>query len=226
MPIDIQEDLIRALLSPQVISAYSGAIAVAVSNDAFATSNDPLLTITMAAKHVGLSPGAFRQRLATDKDLQSIRRGSNRMSRFKRHDLDQWQDSVRAGKRRGPSCAPTEEDVPLPLLRLGSVIRRIETTAFPPCVYLLVKNGLVVYVGQTKNLWTRVAKHKQDKMFDEVLYLQVPEPELLHVEDLMISILRPELNKTLREPLSCSHVAQAMDLIEKALELPSCRSDQ
>ena len=71
-----------------------------------------------------------------------------------------------------------------------------------PGCYFLVRNGAVVYVGQSVNVTSRVAQHYGgEKKFDYVLWLPVPASELDRIEGALIRHLRPELNKSLG-PLS------------------------
>ena len=67
----------------------------------------------------------------------------------------------------------------------------------PICgVYFLKLEGVIVYVGQTINLISRIQTHEKDdaKEFDEVSYIEVAPCELAIVEMLYISKLRPRLN--------------------------------
>jgi hypothetical protein len=63
-----------------------------------------------------------------------------------------------------------------------------------PCVYFLVRDDVVVYVGQTTNLHLRVARHRRDKQFDRVLHLPTPCEDLDRVERGFIHALQPEYN--------------------------------
>lgn len=104
MPIDLRSDLIQAFRDPAVGKALREALAV--HHDvaaAVAAQGDPLLSIAAAAKHIGLTAGAFRQRLASDATLDDLRIGKGRLSRFRRSDLDRWVADARPGKRRGPA---------------------------------------------------------------------------------------------------------------------------
>jgi len=63
----------------------------------------------------------------------------------------------------------------------------------PPGVYFLVKDDVVIYVGQSVNCYTRIQSH-QDKNFDTAFMIPVP-PELLdRVEGSLIRVMRPKLN--------------------------------
>ena len=67
---------------------------------------------------------------------------------------------------------------------------------FESKVYFLIKNKIVVYVGQTKRFASRISQHS-DKDFDNVSFICVPENYLSDVEAHYIVKLNPELNKGL-----------------------------
>lgn len=53
----------------------------------------------------------------------------------------------------------------------------------PICgVYFLLKNGRVMYVGQSRNLLARAWVHRAMKIFDEVRFIRVPPADLNRVE--------------------------------------------
>lgn len=63
-------------------------------------------------------------------------------------------------------------------------------------IYLLVKAGVVVYVGQTFNLPSRAATHINTRrgLFDKLLYRRVDPEKRLIVESALIRLLRPAHN--------------------------------
>jgi len=60
-------------------------------------------------------------------------------------------------------------------------------------VYFLVKNRQVVYVGQSKNVFSRITKHT-DKDFDSVACVPCLAESLDVLESLYIHLLQPTLN--------------------------------
>jgi len=66
---------------------------------------------------------------------------------------------------------------------------------FPPCIYFLVKDDKVIYVGQTTNLPARLIQHEKDKVYSRAFYITVPRRELDRVERDFIHILQPRLNQ-------------------------------
>ena len=66
----------------------------------------------------------------------------------------------------------------------------------PPCVYFLVRDNVVVYVGKANNgPGGRVEQHQKSKDFDRVLFLAVPKDQLLEVEKHFRLHLTPEYNQ-------------------------------
>ena len=63
-------------------------------------------------------------------------------------------------------------------------------------IYFLVKDGKIVYVGQSTNIFARVGTHKTDKDFDKAVYFECPSTELDDLEYELINILQPQYNKT------------------------------
>lgn len=61
-------------------------------------------------------------------------------------------------------------------------------------VYFLIRDGAIVYVGQSNNVYSRVRSHKKDKTFDRIAVIECKEKELLHLEKLYIKKFKPILN--------------------------------
>lgn len=61
-------------------------------------------------------------------------------------------------------------------------------------VYFLVEGRQVVYVGQSRNLMSRLATHVGCKMFDRFAYIPCPAEALDLLESLYIHALRPSQN--------------------------------
>lgn len=62
------------------------------------------------------------------------------------------------------------------------------------CVYFLIRDDTIVYVGQTNNLPGRVQAHLRDKIFDHVAWIHVPFDELNEAEFYYISRFVPNYN--------------------------------
>jgi hypothetical protein len=66
--------------------------------------------------------------------------------------------------------------------------------AWGPGVYFLLKDGHLLYIGQSMNVGKRMAGHAS-KQPDDVWVLQVAEKDLVNAESNFIAILRPPLNR-------------------------------
>lgn len=84
--------------------------------------------------------------------------------------------------------------VPDSLLLFSKHLRRYNHNSHLPCVYFLVADESVVYVGKSTNLPQRIHTHTKNKEFDAVFFLPVPEPDLDDVEAAFIVELKPPLN--------------------------------
>jgi hypothetical protein len=63
-----------------------------------------------------------------------------------------------------------------------------------PGVYLLLRSGEVVYVGQSVNPMRRVGEHLLDKRFDSFAFIPTPVDDLLSSEAAYINRFCPEYN--------------------------------
>lgn len=61
-------------------------------------------------------------------------------------------------------------------------------------VYFLVKDGRVIYIGQSNNIAGRIAQHVGQKDFDAYSFIQCDEDQLDILESLYIHFLNPPLN--------------------------------
>lgn len=65
-------------------------------------------------------------------------------------------------------------------------------------IYFLIKSNEVVYVGQSVDVYSRIAKHRSDgKDFDSFAFLQCERNMLNDLESLYISALVPFMNSAL-----------------------------
>ena len=95
--------------------------------------------------------------------------------------------SYKAGTKK-----PTE--VPNVLINHAEDLEEISIFT-PPCVYFLLYNIEIVYVGQSVNVPARIHQHTLNKDFNRVLYLPVVEENLLKVERFFIEQFQPKYNK-------------------------------
>lgn len=61
-------------------------------------------------------------------------------------------------------------------------------------VYFLIQDNKIVYVGQSVNVFNRIACHTKDKRFDSYYFLPCPHGNLDVIESAYIHALNPLLN--------------------------------
>ncbi len=95
---------------------------------------------------------------------------------------------------------PAPATIPRALAEVEARLCEIPPLEYPPCVYFLVRDREITYVGQTRNLLSRLGQHRDDgKCWDRVLFLPVPADRLLEVELSWIKTLQPALNQVGRK---------------------------
>lgn len=65
-----------------------------------------------------------------------------------------------------------------------------------PYLYFLFNEDVLVYIGQSNNLISRIGQHRRDKVFDSVAYVEFPASKLIDAEDMNILEYTPGLNRT------------------------------
>lgn len=65
-------------------------------------------------------------------------------------------------------------------------------------IYFLIKDGVIVYIGQSKKVFSRIESHKDDskKEFDSACYFECKEEELDTFEKVLIQAFWPKYNTT------------------------------
>jgi hypothetical protein len=81
------------------------------------------------------------------------------------------------------------------LLREDEIVSAANIWDLATGVYFLIDTGKVVYVGQSTNVYARIASH-HDKVFDSFAFMPCNKKVLDNLESLYIHILRPALNGT------------------------------
>lgn len=62
-------------------------------------------------------------------------------------------------------------------------------------IYFLIREGEVTYIGQTKDVFLRLSKHRRDgRRFDAYNFLHCPESELDRLERMYIEAFMPKEN--------------------------------
>jgi hypothetical protein len=72
----------------------------------------------------------------------------------------------------------------------------VPEAVFACAVYFLIADDVVVYVGQTTNLYSRIGGHRDDKIWNRILFLPVPHEELDAIERHWIATLKPKFNSS------------------------------
>lgn len=128
------------------------------------------------------------------------------LERWRLEDVQAWLRTtamrVHAITDVAKSEAVLAKNIPPSLGDIADKLHEYGETMFPPCVYFLMHEGRIIYVGQTVKLPLRIYQHRRGegrfpaKVFDRVLYLHVVPARLLSAEKYFIDLLQPELNRT------------------------------
>lgn len=83
------------------------------------------------------------------------------------------------------------------LMGEGDILSLAQEIKYPlRGVYFLIKNGEIIYIGQTPNLFRRIGEHIPGKTPTHYAFIPVPEPQdLTRAERLHINKFRPALNR-------------------------------
>jgi predicted GIY-YIG superfamily endonuclease len=85
----------------------------------------------------------------------------------------------------------------LELLSLNN-IKEYFKEEYPSCIYFLVKDKEIVYIGKSCNLLSRINNHCKNKEFDKIFYRPLENYkgiELTKLEKALIRAVRPKYNK-------------------------------
>lgn len=101
--IDLRDDLIAALRSPEVAAALKEVVLPVLGLEVRAALaeqvTDSFLSFKQAAEFCGLSYGAFRQRTCKDPELAALVVGTGGTKRLRRSDLADWLKNRSPGRR-------------------------------------------------------------------------------------------------------------------------------
>lgn len=61
-------------------------------------------------------------------------------------------------------------------------------------IYFLIKDGEVVYIGQSVSIFARIAEHRKSKDFDSINWIPCKKEMLDKMESLYIHFIQPPLN--------------------------------
>lgn len=110
--------------------------------------------------------------------LTQERRLIRRLDELRKHELFSARSASLTGKR---------------LLRAAEIVEQASRWEAISGIYFLVRDDAVVYVGQSLNLYVRIACHAA-KNFDRVAFILCSPDQLDVMESLYIHLLEPELN--------------------------------
>lgn len=89
---------------------------------------------------------------------------------------------------------PCIKDIPEEISGI-SELKECQFQIISSCIYFLCDGKKILYVGQSKNLYSRLSQHIEgEKRFNRVLYFYVQPNELDSVELKLIKALKPPLN--------------------------------
>ena len=87
------------------------------------------------------------------------------------------------------------KDIPAELNFIKGQLREI---TWGCCVYFLLNDGQIVYIGSSANVGERMSQHRKTKTFDKVIYVEVEGKDahfkMSILEHILIKMLKPALN--------------------------------
>jgi len=110
-----------------------------------------------------------------------------------------------------PQVNSMPKKIPTALIGISGELKEIGNA--PPCVYFLIDVDEIVYVGQSVNIYNRIAGHDSAarKKYTRVLYVPVCEDDLDKVERGFIDSLDPKYNvdgRTMRQRRELNSVSK------------------
>lgn len=91
------------------------------------------------------------------------------------------------------ACAQGQGVVTSPLEAIARVGREISQPTALVGVYLLIAEDEIVYIGQSVDVWSRVAAHAKRFSFDRVIMIDLAREDLRAYEAALIRALNPRL---------------------------------
>lgn len=76
----------------------------------------------------------------------------------------------------------------------GEIISKSEPLRSNSGIYFLIKNSEIVYVGQSVDVYSRMACHRREKEFDRFHIIPCEKEHLLEIEAKYIAKFNPKLN--------------------------------
>ena len=102
----------------------------------------------------------------------------------------EWEAYCRAGGSVRGAVVPPDDFSAM----VEPALKQLTALYNGPAVYFLFQGQELVYIGQTKKLLERLAKHCKDKLFDGFSFIRCDRNELYRIERWAITKHRPKLN--------------------------------
>jgi hypothetical protein len=130
---------------------------------------------------------------------------------------------------RNNSSLPTPRSIPETLHLIPNLreLKSVSDLMSARCgIYFLLLAEKLVYIGQSKNVATRVGSHAKEKHFNRVLYLAWPSFDLDRVEGALIRAFAPELNgRVYGDILSAPGDGSEDEAVLKELRIELCKQN-
>lgn len=100
---------------------------------------------------------------------------------------------ARTAKELSPEPYPEEHYAAESCLKeMVSGLKWVDVPRRIVCIYFLIRNSRVVYVGQTTDFHARILTHRNHKEFDRVAYVETTKDKLNDLEKLYIDRFIPK----------------------------------
>lgn len=138
------------------------------------------VTQKQAAEMLGLSVPTVRKMVANG----ALK--LNKCGLIPIHQIDLYLDSIKVDCIR--------QEIENNLLDYDEIIKEADGNKILCGIYFLINQNDVVYIGQSVNIHSRIAQHKNNKKFDKFSYIECGKPELSHLEVKYIKKFKPKYN--------------------------------
>jgi predicted GIY-YIG superfamily endonuclease len=88
-----------------------------------------------------------------------------------------------------------QRSIPAILRALSANVQEFFIPLSGPCIYFLMREDRIVYVGQSMSIARRIPDHLSSKSFDRIYYSPVQEKEMDGIERTLIEYYDPEYNR-------------------------------
>ena len=201
IPNFIPQEIVRQYLSPNILSKYAmiDKITIASFIARLERTGKPIKTkvknryrmldVLVRAKVDGIlvEPVEKQKLLVEIKEMQSIHKELQMK-------LEYLQNRVQEERHRLELNEASVKLTGKTLLRTEEILSAKLNKTMMSGIYFLIQDNEIIYVGQSVNIFARIATHIEQKEFDSYAYLECPPEQLNTYESLYIHTLRPKLN--------------------------------